>query len=69
MRHEKKFRIEHASATEVKQVLVAHPASFKIAYPNRYVNSIYFDSADLSSFQQNQNGISSRVKYLSLIHI
>lgn len=63
MRHEKKYRIEHSSASEVKQVLLSHPASFRTAYPDRHINSIYFDSAQLTSFQQNQNGISQRTKY------
>jgi len=63
MRHEKKYRISDARPMEVKQVLVAHPASFRTAFPDRYINSIYFDSSDLSSFQQNQDGLSERLKY------
>ena len=63
MRHEKKYQIENASLMEVQQVLLAHPFSFGTAFPSRFINSIYFDSSDLGSFQQNQNGISERVKY------
>ena len=63
MRHEKKYRIGHSTASEVKQVLLSHPFSFSTAYPDRHINSIYFDSAQLTSFQQNQNGISQRTKY------
>jgi len=63
MRHEKKYRIEYASLMEVQQVLLTHPSSFSTAFPSRFINSMYFDSADLGSFQQNQNGISERVKY------
>ena len=63
MRHEKKYRIENASVREVVQTILDHPASFRTAYPDRYINSIYFDSADLTTFQQNQDGISKRIKY------
>jgi len=63
MRHEKKYRIEQASENEIKQVLLSHPASFQTAFPDRFINSIYFDSSALSSFQQNQNGVSQRSKY------
>ena len=63
MRHEKKYRIENASAREVVQTILDHQASFRTAFPDRYINSIYFDSADLTSFQQNQDGISKRIKY------
>jgi len=63
MRHEKKYRIQESTASEVKQVLLDHPVSFRSAFPDRYINSIYFDSADMTSFQQNQDGISERVKY------
>ena len=63
MRHEKKFRIQDASLAEVQQVILTHPSSFGVAFPNRIINSIYFDSADLGSFQQNQDGVSERVKY------
>lgn len=63
MRHEKKFRITDATELEVKQILLTHPTSFKTAFPDRYINSMYFDSEDLTSFQQNQDGLSERVKY------
>lgn len=63
MRHEKKYRIQDASLMEVQQIIIAHPNSFGVAFPNRFINSIYFDSADLGSFQQNQDGVSERVKY------
>ncbi len=63
MRHEKKYRIQDASLLEVQQVLLTNPNSFGVAFPNRFINSIYFDSADLGSFHQNQDGVSERVKY------
>ena len=63
MRHEKKYRIEHSSESEIKQLLLSHPDSFSTAFPDRHINSIYFDTAALTSFQQNQDGISQRTKY------
>jgi len=63
VRHEKKFRITTASFTEVKQVLNLHPLSFNTAFPDRWLNSLYFDSSDMMALNDNLNGISNRVKY------
>ncbi len=63
MRHEKKYRLEDCTLGEVKQVLLHHPLSFATAYSERWINSMYFDSEDLTSFDQNQAGISNRTKY------
>ena len=63
MRYEKKYRITECSAQEVLQVLWHHPMSFRKAYPDRRINSLYFDSPDLQSLQENQAGISQRRKY------
>jgi SPX domain protein involved in polyphosphate accumulation len=35
---------------------------FRTAYPSRIVNNIYFDNVDLSSYQENLSGKSSRTK-------
>ena len=39
-----------------------HPACFFKVYPERQVNSVYFDTLDLDSFTENLAGISTRRK-------
>jgi len=63
MRHEKKYRLLECTDQEVRQVLLHHPLSFRKAYPDRYINSLYFDTNNLQSYQENQAGISQRLKY------
>lgn len=63
MRHEKKYRLLDCSAQELRQVLLHHPMSFRKAFPDRHINSLYFDTNDLQSYQENQAGISQRLKY------
>ncbi|MEM9819801.1 MAG: polyphosphate polymerase domain-containing protein [Bacteroidota bacterium] len=63
MRYERKYRIEDASLGEVRQVIQLHPASFCIAFPDRYINSIYFDNFAFAALQENLAGISKRAKF------
>ncbi len=63
MRYERKYRIEEHDAAAVRQVLLENPAFFKTAYPDRYVNSIYLDTEDMSSLLENLSGIARRTKY------
>lgn len=62
MRYEKKYRILFSTFEEVLTVLKHHPLGFKSAYGDRWINSIYFDTFQLSAFNENQNGISKRKK-------
>jgi len=63
LRYERKYRIEGLSAAWITQIVKNHPASFKMAFPPRQVNNIYFDTSDLSGFNQNAAGIAERKKY------
>ncbi|MBR9922693.1 MAG: polyphosphate polymerase domain-containing protein [Bacteroidetes bacterium] len=63
MRYERKYRIEQATAREVREVLRVVPGSFHQAYPNRWVNSIYFDGPGFEAMRENLGGISNRIKY------
>ena len=63
MRYEKKYRIEDARYEEVLYQLHILPAGFKESYPDRWVNSIYFDDVLFSAFQDNLAGISRRLKH------
>lgn len=39
-----------------------HPAAFRITYPDRRINNIYFDDHQLSSYQDNLIGTANREK-------
>jgi len=64
-RYEIKYAIPLVKKRIVEQAIIAHPASFITAYPDRVVNNIYFDSPDLQSYYQNINGdpIRTKVRY------
>jgi SPX domain protein involved in polyphosphate accumulation len=39
-----------------------HPALFREAYPERWINNIYFDTHELDSYADNVSGIAERMK-------
>ena len=43
--------------------LRTHPAGFTTQFPDRQVNSIYFDTPDLDSLQDNLDGLHARQKF------
>ena len=61
-RYELKMTIDNCGLAEVCMWLRLHPENFSQHYPQRRVNSIYFDSPDLFSVDQNLAGISERRK-------
>lgn len=63
MRYERKYRIESSTATRVYLELMCNPVSFKEAFPDRIVNSIYYDDINYSAYNDNLLGIADRVKY------
>lgn len=62
MRYERKYRVEEASLDEILQVIRLHRASFYQAFPDRYINSLYLDTYQLSYYNDNIAGISNRTK-------
>ncbi|RMF58476.1 MAG: VTC domain-containing protein, partial [Calditrichaeota bacterium] len=62
LRYERKFIINEMSKKEVESLIKLHPAMFNEIYYERYVNSIYFDSPDMSNYFANVDGIYHRVK-------
>jgi len=64
-RYEIKYAIPIVDKSIVEQSILSHPASFNIAFPDRVINNIYFDSPDLQSYYQNINGdpIRTKVRY------
>lgn len=43
--------------------VMSNPVGFKTAYPDRIVNSIYYDDINFTSYNDNLLGIGDRVKY------
>lgn len=63
MRYERKYKVDDISYDVVLQILKLHPASFRQIFPDRRVTNIYFDTADLNTYQDNVDGNSDRKKY------
>ncbi len=61
-RHEIKFTIPCWESSRLRGWLRLHPAGFSVLYPARQVNSVYFDTPDLTCLQQNLAGLASRSK-------
>ena len=62
-RYEIKYEIEPHLAGSIEQVIQLHPLGFSKAFPDRWVNNIYFDTVNLETCQDNLNGISERKKF------
>jgi hypothetical protein len=61
-RYERKFKISGLVESEVETLVKLHPAMFLEVYPPRYVNNLYFDTADLSNYFANLDGQWERSK-------
>ncbi|MFC5270075.1 VTC domain-containing protein [Adhaeribacter terreus] len=62
LRFERKFRAENVTFEEVLLILSQHRLSFRKAFPDRYINSIYLDTQELDYYNDNVAGLSDRVK-------
>ncbi len=62
LRHELKMVCNAQQLAQVRSWVRLHPAAFRVAYPPRQVNSLYFDTPDLNSFRANLAGVSERQK-------
>jgi hypothetical protein len=62
LRYEVKFVAPPTKRSEVEAWIRTHPSSFRMAYPPRRVNNVYFDDCDLSTYEENLTGISRRMK-------
>lgn len=61
-RLEVKFVAPPASLDRLEAWLRVHPAAFSVAHPDRWVNSVYFDSHSLAAYGDNIAGVSCRTK-------
>ena len=62
-RYEMKYEIDADHAHAIAAVVKTHPTGFKKAYPDRWINNIYFDTPDFVTCQDNLSGISNRKKF------
>lgn len=62
-RFERKYQIPGPYSKNILPVLKSHRAGFRALFQPRQVNSLYFDTIDLSDFFDNFDGISNRSKF------
>ena len=62
MRYERKFFVEAGNQDQLFPLIQLNPLSFKEAYPDRKVNSIYFDDYAFTMLQDNLDGNPERRK-------
>lgn len=62
MRYEVKLQAERHLLGEVFTWLRLHPVGLGTPYPDRQVNSVYFDTPDLDNYWENKAGIGERRK-------
>ncbi len=61
-RYEYKLPCDPALLPEIEAWVRLHPAHWRVSYPPRQVNNIYFDSPDLHDFNANLSGAGRREK-------
>jgi len=61
-RYEVKIPLPAARLPEIQAWIRVHPAHWRVAYPERQVNNIYFDSPDYAGLNANLSGIAERAK-------
>jgi len=61
-RYEFKIPCDPALLPEIETWLRLHPAHWRVSYPPRQVNNIYFDSFDLQDLNANLSGFGQREK-------
>lgn len=62
-RYEMKYEIMPEDATALMAIVASHPAGFRKAFPDRWINNIYYDTPDLVTCRENLDGISNRKKF------
>ena len=62
LRYERKYVLDNPLINNIENYLLTHPAGFSVAYPQRQVNSLYFDSPTLKNYQASLDGQYNRVK-------
>ncbi len=63
MRYEKKFILEKYDLAQLRAWILLHTAAFRVTFPKRLVQNIYFDTYDFQALEENLAGVSDRKKY------
>ena len=63
LRYERKYQINHLPLAVVREIIRAHPASFRPLFPDRTIHNIYFDTPGLSTHTHNLLGAGERRKF------
>lgn len=63
LRYEKKMVFNALRLDEVRSWVYSHTDAFKVAYPPRQVNNIYFDTPDCLLMLDHDNGVANREKF------
>lgn len=61
-RYELKYLCPGSQVSQVRLWMRLHPAGLRVAYPPRWVNSIYFDTRRLGCLADNLDGVAARSK-------
>ena len=61
-RYERKFLLTSLMKHHLAVIIRNHPSMFSEAYPERFVNNIYFDTLSMSHYWDNVAGITPRIK-------
>ena len=61
-RREYKFKADAIHYNKLKQWVKLNPAGFRVAYPSRQINNVYFDTWNLNSYTSNLIEVSARSK-------
>ncbi len=62
LRYEIKMVLEAQRLGEVRSWVLSHPAAFRVAFPRRQVNNIYFDTPDRRLADEHIQGVAQRAK-------
>ncbi len=62
VRYEVKFSLTNAELPHALGWVTTHACGFRKAFPDRFVNNIYMDTADLQAYEENAAGIGDRDK-------
>ncbi|MGA1823349.1 MAG: VTC domain-containing protein [bacterium] len=62
-RYEFKFSTRLLDYRGLEMIIRFHPAMFYEVFPQRYVNSLYLESIDFKSYNDNLGGLSNRTKH------
>ena len=63
LRFEKKYCLQGEEAAAISTLLSQHPAGFRSQHPPRWVQNLYFDDLNLSSWHWHESGVAKRVKW------